>query len=34
MSDVDKYAKHPAHLAAVTILAGHKKNRACVDFEM
>lgn len=33
MADVDTYAKHPAHVAAASILAGHKENRACVDYE-
>lgn len=33
MEDVDVYAKHPAHVAAAGLLAGHKENRACVDYE-
>lgn len=33
MADVDTYAKHPAHVAAASLLAGHKENRACVDYE-
>lgn len=33
MADVDIYARHPAHLAAAAILSGHKRDRACVDFE-
>lgn len=33
MSDVDVYAKHPAHVAAAGLLAGHKESRACVDYE-
>ena len=33
MADVDVYAKHPAHLAAAGLLAGHKDIRACVDYE-
>lgn len=33
MASVDVYAKHPAHVAAASILAGHKEARACVDFE-
>ncbi|MCH5215756.1 MAG: Dabb family protein [Muribaculaceae bacterium] len=33
MSDVDIYAKHPAHVAAAALLAGHKEARACVDYE-
>jgi len=33
MSDVEVYAKHPAHVAAAGLLAGHKGDRACVDYE-
>ena len=33
MDDVSVYAKHPAHVAAAVILAGHKEARACVDYE-
>ena len=32
MADVATYANHPAHIAAAALLAGHKGNRACVDF--
>lgn len=32
MEDVAIYAAHPAHVAAAGLLAGHKKNRACVDY--
>lgn len=32
MQSVDIYAKHPAHVAAASILAGHKEARACVDY--
>ena len=32
MADVEVYAKHPAHVAAAGLLAGHKEMRACVDF--
>jgi len=32
MSDVEIYAKHPAHMAAASLLAGHKADRACVDY--
>ena len=32
MEDVDIYARHPAHVAAASILAGHKEDRACVDY--
>ncbi|WP_289743754.1 Dabb family protein [Muribaculum intestinale] len=33
MADVDIYAWHPAHVAAASLLAGHKDQRACVDYE-
>jgi hypothetical protein len=33
MADVEVYAKHPAHVAAASLLAGHKGDRACVDYE-
>lgn len=33
MDDVDIYARHPAHVAAAALLAGHKEDRACVDYE-
>ena len=33
MADVETYAKHPAHVAAAGLLAGHKDMRACVDYE-
>ncbi|MDE6449088.1 MAG: Dabb family protein [Muribaculaceae bacterium] len=32
MADVEIYAKHPAHVAAAGLLAGHKADRACVDY--
>lgn len=32
MEDVEVYAKHPSHVAAAAIIAGHKENRACVDY--
>lgn len=32
MEDVEVYAKHPAHMAAAGLLAGHKDLRACVDY--
>lgn len=32
MEDVEVYAKHPAHVAAAAIIADHKENRACVDY--
>jgi len=32
MQDVEKYATHPAHVAAAALLAGHKAARACVDY--
>lgn len=33
MADVEVYAKHPAHVAAAGLLAGHKESRGCVDYE-
>lgn len=33
MDDVSVYARHPAHVAAAALLAGHKEARACVDYE-
>ena len=33
MADVEVYAKHPAHVAAAGLLAGHKDSRACVYYE-
>ncbi len=33
MASVELYAKHPAHIAAAGLLAGHKEARACVDYE-
>lgn len=33
LADVAIYAKHPAHVAAAGLLAGHKEARACVDYE-
>lgn len=33
MAAVDVYAKHPDHVAAAGLLAGHKEARACVDYE-
>lgn len=32
MEDVEIYAKHPAHVAAASIIANNKESRACVDF--
>lgn len=32
MEDVALYANHPAHVAAASILNGHKRARACVDY--
>lgn len=32
MADVEVYAKHPDHVAAAGLLAGHKEMRACVDY--
>lgn len=33
MADVDVYAKHPAHVAAASLIGPVKDQRACVDFE-
>jgi hypothetical protein len=33
MADVNTYAKHPAHVAAASIVAPLKESRACVDYE-
>ena len=32
MEDVEIYANPPPHLAAAALLAGHKADRACVDY--
>lgn len=32
MADVETYARHPAHVAAASIVAPYKESRACVDF--
>ncbi len=32
LADVATYAAHPAHVAAAALLAGHKADRACVDY--
>lgn len=32
-ADVAAYSAHPAHQAAVAIIAPHKAERACVDYE-
>ncbi len=32
MEDVETSAKPPAHVAAAALLAGHKADRACVDY--
>ncbi len=32
LADVERYSKHPAHVAAAALLAGHKQDRACVDY--
>lgn len=32
MESVDIYAKHPAHVAAASIIADLKADRACVDY--
>lgn len=33
MADVAVYANHPAHVAAAGLLADHKEDRGCVDYE-
>ncbi len=33
MADVEVYAKHPAHVAAASIVGPFKAARACVDYE-
>ena len=33
MADVEVYAKHPAHVAAASIIAPLKEIRTCVDYE-
>lgn len=33
MADVEVYAKHPAHVAAASIVGPIKEARACVDYE-
>ena len=33
MTDVEVYAKHPAHVAAASLLGANKELRACVDYE-
>ena len=32
MDEVSIYAKHPAHVAAASIIGGHVDTRACVDY--
>ena len=32
MEDVEVYAKHPAHVAAASIVGPYKAARACVDY--
>lgn len=32
MADVEKYARHPAHVAAASIVGPVKECRACVDY--
>lgn len=32
LDDVAKYSAHPAHMAAVKIIAPYKEERACVDY--
>ena len=32
IEDIDVYAKHPAHQAAVEIISPYKDQRACIDY--
>lgn len=32
LEDLAKYSAHPAHVAAVQIIAPYKEDRACVDY--
>ncbi len=34
IDDVDVYAKHPAHVAAASIISDCKADRACVDIQL
>ena len=34
LEDVAIYSAHPAHQAAVSIIAPYKEDRACVDYEI
>lgn len=34
MEDIAIYSAHPAHQAAVAIIAPYKEDRACVDYEI
>lgn len=34
LEDVAVYSAHPAHVAAVAIIAPYKDQRACVDYEV
>lgn len=34
LADVAVYSAHPAHVAAVALIADHKESRACVDYEV
>lgn len=34
MDDIAEYSAHPAHQAAVAIVAPFKEDRACVDYEV
>lgn len=33
LADIATYSAHPAHVKAVEIIAPHKAERACVDYE-
>ena len=34
LDEVSIYAKHPAHVAAASIIGGHVDTRACVDYNI
>lgn len=34
MASVETYAKHPAHVAAASLISSCKEARACVDYEL
>lgn len=34
LQDVAVYSRHPAHVAAASIIAGRRESRACVDYTL